>query len=86
MQGRCLFKKTETYFSACLKRYFLYSSQFHNLHVNTTPIHKVNKDILNMLSLHQSWYIQKDLCLVPSKFQTAIEALIAVCFLSLLFK
>ena len=54
MQGRCLFKKTETYFSACLKRYFLYSSQFHNLHVNTIAIHKVNKDILNMLSLHQS--------------------------------
>ena len=95
---RCLFKdgvyaravfvlkKTETYFSACLKIYFSYGSQFHNLHVNTTAIHKVNKDILNKLSLHQSWYIRKDLCLVPSKFPTAIEALVTVCFLSLLFK
>ena len=34
------FKKTETCFSACLKSHFLYCSQFHNLHVNTTAIHK----------------------------------------------
>ena len=26
-----------------LKEIFLYCSQFHNLHVNTTAIHKVNK-------------------------------------------
>ena len=34
------FKKTEPCFSACLKSHFLYCSQFHNLHVNTTAIHK----------------------------------------------
>ena len=34
------FKKTETCFSACLKSHFLYCSQFHNLHVNTTAMHK----------------------------------------------
>ena len=34
------FKKTETCFSACLKSHFLYCSQFHNLHVKTTAIHK----------------------------------------------
>ena len=34
------FKKTETCFRACLKSHFLYCSQFHNLHVNTTAIHK----------------------------------------------
>ena len=47
----------------------------------------VLKDLmLDMLSQHQNWYIQKDLCLGHSKFSTTTEAMIAVCFLSLLFK
>ena len=37
-----------------------------------------------MLSRHQNWYIRKNLCLAHSKFPTAVEALIVVCFLSLL--
>ena len=48
---------------------------------------KVNKDLMSgMLSQHHNWYIQKDLCLVHLKFPTVIEALTAVCILSLLFK
>ena len=48
---------------------------------------KVNENLMSdMLSQHQNWCIQKDMCLVHSKLPTAIEALIAVCFLSLLFK
>ena len=67
--------------------YDLYCSQFDNLHVNTTAIHKENKDLmLDMLSQHQNWYIQKELCLIHSKFPIVIEAMITVCFLSLLFK
>ena len=63
------FKKTETCFNACLKSSFLYCSQFHNLHVNTIAIHKVNKDLMSdMLSRHQNWYTQKSLCLFHSKF------------------
>ena len=42
--------------------------------------------MLDLLSQHQNWYIQKDLCLGHSKFSTKTEAMIAVCFLSLLFK
>ena len=57
------------------------------MHVDTTAIHKANKDLmLDMLSQHQNWYIQKDLCLGHSKFSTTTEAMIVVCFLSLLFK
>ena len=41
----------------------------------------MNKVLMsNMLSRHQNWFIQKDLCLVHSKFPTAIEASIAVCY------
>ena len=36
----------------------------------------------DMLSRHQNWYIRKNFCLAHSKSPTAIEALIAVCFLS----
>ena len=80
-------KNTETCFSASLKSHLLYCSQFHNLHVCITAIHKVNKNFKSgMLSRHQNWYIQKDLCLVRSKFPTAIEAMITMCFLSLLFE
>ena len=54
------------------------------MHVNTIAIHGVNKVnkalMLDMLSRHQNWFIQKDLCLVHSKFPTAIEASIAVCY------
>ena len=54
------------------------------MHVNTTAIHgvnKVNKALMsNMLSRHQNWFIQKDLCLVHSKFPTAIDASIAMCY------
>ena len=57
------------------------------MHVNTTAIHGVNKMnkmnkalMSDMLSRHQNWFIQKDLCLVHSKFPTAIEASIAVCY------
>ena len=54
------------------------------MHVNTTAIHGVNKVnkalMLDMLSRHQNWFIQKDLCLVHSKFPTAIEASIAMCY------
>ena len=32
-------------FQCFSKTIFLYCSQFHNLHVNTTAIHKVNKDL-----------------------------------------
>ena len=42
--------------------------------------------MLDMLSQHQNWYIQKDLCLGHLKFSTTTEAMIAVCFLNLLFK
>ena len=42
--------------------------------------------MLDMLSRHQNWYIQKDLCLVQPKFSTVIEAMIALCFFSLLFE
>ena len=35
-----------------------------------------------MFYQHHNWYIQKDLCLVHSKFLTAIKAMIVVCFLS----
>ena len=45
-------------------------------------MYKMNKDL--MLSRHQNWYIRKNLCLAHSKFPTAVEAFIAVCFLSLL--
>ena len=35
----------------------------------------------DMLSQHQNWYIQRNLCLGHSKFPTAIEAVIAFFFL-----
>ena len=74
-------------YSACLKSDFLYCSQFQNIHFNTAAIHKVNKDPMSdVLSGHLNWYIQKDLCLVHSKFQISIEAVIAECFLALLFE
>ena len=77
-------------FSARLKFHFLYLSHFHDEHVNTTTIHrvgKVNENLMSdMLSQNQNWCIQKDMCLVHSKLPTAIEALFAVSFLSLLFK
>ena len=74
-------------FFACLKSHFLYSSQFRNLHVNTIAIHLVIKSLMSdMLSQHQNWYIKRNSCLVHSKFPTSIEAMIAVCFLSLLFE
>ena len=59
---------------------FYFCSQFHNLHVNvTTAIQKVNTELmLDILSQHQDWCIQKDLCLVHSKFLIAIESLIVV--------
>ena len=48
---------------------------------------KVTKDLmLEMLSGHQNWFIENDLCLAHSKFPTVIQPMIAVCFLSLLFK
>ena len=57
------------------------------MHVNTTAINKVNKDLMSdILPQHQNWYIKKDLCLVHSKFPTVIKAMIAVCFLSLLIE
>ena len=63
------------------KSFFLYCSQFHNLHVNSTVIHNVNEDLMSdMLSQHQNWYIQRNLCLGHSKFPTAIEAVIAFLF------
>ena len=67
---------------------FYFCSQFHNLHVNvTTAIQKVNTELmLDILSQHQDWCIQKDLCLVHSKFLIAIESLIVVWFLSILFE
>ena len=71
-------------FSSCLASLFrLFSiSQFACLYY-----YGVNKDLLSdILSRHQNWYIQKDLCLVHSKFPTAIEAMIAVCFTSLVFE
>ena len=40
----------------------------------------------DMLPRHQNWYIQKDLCLVHTKFPTVIKVLIVVCFLNLLFE
>ena len=81
------FEKQKHIFSASLKQYFFNCSQFHNVHVNTTAIHKVNKDLmLDMLSWHQNCYIQKDLCLVHSKFPAVIIAIITVCFFSLSFK
>ena len=42
--------------------------------------------MLDTLSRLQNLYIQKNLCLVLFKFPTVIEAMIAVCFLSLLFE
>ena len=42
--------------------------------------------MLDMLSRHWDWYIKKKLCLAHSKFPTTIEAMIAVCVLSLLFE
>ena len=63
------------------KLIFLYFSQFHNLHVNTTAIHKLNKDPMSdMLSRHSKEVVSGSL-----KFQTAIEEIITVCFLCLLF-
>ena len=57
-------KAKETCFSACLKSIFLYCSQFHNLHVNTTAIHNMNKDLMSDVhSQLWNWYIKKDLCL-----------------------
>ena len=54
------------------------------MHVNTTAIQGVNKVhkalMSDMLSRHRNWFIEKDLCLVHSKFPTAIEASIAVCY------
>ena len=42
--------------SVCLKSNFPYRSRFHNLHVNATAIHKVNKDLMSdMFSRHQNW-------------------------------
>ena len=35
----------------CLRAAFFYDSRFHNLHVNTTAIHKVNKDLSNWVTL-----------------------------------
>ena len=46
---------------------------------------KVNENLMSdMLSQHQNWCIQKDTCLVHSKLPTAIEALIAVLFESII--
>ena len=54
------------------------------MHVYTTAIqgvNKVNKALMSdVLSRHRNSFIQKDLCLVHSKFPTAIEASIAVCY------
>ena len=50
-------------------------------------MHKVHKDRKSdMLSRHQNWYIKTNLCLIHSKFSTAIEAMITVCFSSLLLE
>ena len=50
-------------------------------------MHKVHKDgKSDMLSWHQNWYIKTNLCLIHSKFSTAIEAMITVCFSSLLLE
>ena len=57
---------------------FINCSQFRNLHVNTTAIPKVNKI--------QYGTCKKVLCLVHSKLPTAMEAMIVVCLLSLLFE
>ena len=46
---------------------------------------KVNENLMSdMLSQHQNWCIQKDMCLVHSKLPTAIEALSAVLFESII--
>ena len=39
----------------------------------------------DMLSQHQNWYIQRNLCLGHSKFPTAIEAVIAFFFFFLVY-
>ena len=50
-------------------------------------MHKVHKDgKSDMLSWHQNWYIKTNLCLIHLKFSTAIEAMITVCFSSLLLE
>ena len=50
-------------------------------------MHKVHKDgKSDMLSRHQNWYIKTNLCLIHSKFSTAIEVMITVCLLSLLLE
>lgn len=49
-------------FCACLKSNFLDSSQFRNLHVNTTAMHRVKKDPMSDVPFrHQNWYIKKKL-------------------------
>ena len=81
------FEKQKYVFSAFLKSHFLFCSQIHNLHVNTTAIHNVNKALMSdMLSWHQNWYIKKKLCLAYSTFPTTIEAMTTVRLLTLLFE
>ena len=73
-------------FCVCLKSHFSYCSQFHHLHVNTIAIYKVNKDRMSDCFLDIRIGSFKRTCLVYSKFPTAIEAIVAVCFLTLSFE
>ena len=78
-------KKQPTWCSACQKGHLFYCSQFHNFQVNITAIHRVNKDLMSDLLLNIRTGIFKRICLVHSKFMTAIQALIGMCSFSLLF-
>ena len=46
-----------------------------------SPLHDPSlKDVMSeMLPRYKNWYIQRDLCLIYSEFQNAIEALIVHC-------
>ena len=77
------FKKQKDVLVLVYKVIFLYRSQISLFACQ----YYCNTNLMSdMLSQHQNWYIQKDLYLVHSKFPTAIEALIFVCFLSLLLE
>ena len=67
-------KRKETCFGACLKSNFLYCFQFHNLYVNTTAIHNMNKDlILDVHSQHWNWYIKRICVWLTKNFQRCLK-------------
>ena len=78
-------KKQPTWCSACQKGHLFYCSQFLNFQVNITAIHRVNKDLMSDLLLNIRTGTFKRICLVHSKFMTAIQALIGMCSFILLF-